>query len=82
MKNHNNLIAPANFWTNSPSNISKYINGCGGSGLTSKLVPNSLLGLDISEACAIHDYMYATKENKNQEIVKFFQHLKPRKNQK
>ena len=32
-------------------------NGCG-SGWNIKLIPDSLLGCDITEACNIHDYMY------------------------
>ena len=32
-------------------------NGCG-SGWNVKLIPDSLLGCDITEACNIHDYMY------------------------
>lgn len=34
-------------------------NGCGTKGLGGILVPNSLYGLDVTEACDIHDWMYA-----------------------
>jgi len=33
-------------------------NGCGPSGWKGDLVPDSLGGIDISEACCIHDYDY------------------------
>ena len=32
-------------------------NGCG-SGWTAKIIPDSIYGLSICMACAIHDYMY------------------------
>ena len=32
-------------------------NGCG-SGWNAKLVPDRIYGLDITEVCCIHDYMY------------------------
>ena len=35
----------------------KKCNGCG-SGWSAGLIPDSLLGCDITEACNIHDYMY------------------------
>lgn len=37
----------------------KKCNGCG-SGWNAKLIPDNLLGCDITEACNIHDYMYET----------------------
>ena len=58
MKNDNNLIAPKSYWLNTTPNTPSYINGCGGQGLTSSIVPDSLLGLNINEACNIHDHMY------------------------
>ena len=42
-------------------------NGCGPSGWKGDLVPDTLGGIDISEACNIHDYMYyvgGTEEDK------------------
>ncbi len=58
MKNDNNLIAPISYWLNTTFNTPTYINGCGGNGLTSSIVPDSLFGLNINEACNIHDHMY------------------------
>lgn len=34
-------------------------NGCGTDGWKGDLVPDTLGGIDISEACAIHDYEYS-----------------------
>jgi hypothetical protein len=58
MKNNNMLIAPKSYWLNTNPNTPTYINGCGGQGLTSSIVPDSLFGLSINEACNIHDHMY------------------------
>ena len=33
-------------------------NGCGPDGWRGKLIPDTLGGIDIGEACSIHDYMY------------------------
>lgn len=64
MKNDNNLIAPKSYWLNASLNTPPYINGCGGQGLTSSIVPDSLFGLNINEACNIHDHMYEQGINK------------------
>ena len=37
-------------------------NGCGTKGLGGVLVPDHMYGLDISEACDIHDWMYSEGE--------------------
>ena len=51
-----NLYAPVSYWEASPSEKSKICNGCGAKdGLD---VPDTMWGLDISEACKIHDWMY------------------------
>ena len=50
------LYAPEAYWALSPQEKSRYTNGCGVLGL----VPDSLLGCDIREACNIHDYMWRT----------------------
>ena len=36
----------------------KICNGCGTSGWKGKLVPETMWGLNVSEACQIHDFMY------------------------
>ncbi|MCB0369033.1 MAG: hypothetical protein KDD45_06155 [Bdellovibrionales bacterium] len=57
MKKQNYLIAPIEYWNVTALIKPSFINGCG-SGITERIVPDSLFGLDISEACSIHDYMY------------------------
>lgn len=58
MKNEKYLVAPQKYWSESALYTPSYINGCGGSGITASIIPDSLLGLDITNACNIHDYMY------------------------
>lgn len=65
IKKNNHLIAPEKYWTSISLNIPKYINGCG-AGINTSLVPDTLLGLNISKACNIHDYMYEQGINKKQ----------------
>ena len=51
-----NLYAPVSYWEAAPSEKRKICNGCGTKeGLN---VPDTMWGLDISEACKIHDWMY------------------------
>lgn len=66
MKKKNNLIAPSEYWNVAAITNPNYINGCGGSGITTQIVPDNLLGLNISDACSIHDYMYEQGKNKKQ----------------
>jgi len=50
------LYAPQGYIKLSPSKKAEICNGCGAKGGIP--VPNTFYGLDISEACNIHDYMY------------------------
>ncbi len=53
------LFAPNTFWEASTTMVNDIAVGCGpGSGWKEKLVPDTMYGLDISEACVIHDWMY------------------------
>ena len=52
------LFAPATYWKLNPHEKKKICNGCGTKGLGGILVPDTLYGLSIEEACNIHDYMY------------------------
>lgn len=52
------LIAPQSYLDADPEVIAVLVNGCGPGGWKVDLVPDELLGLDISEACNIHDFMY------------------------
>ncbi|USN48495.1 MAG: hypothetical protein H6626_05230 [Pseudobdellovibrionaceae bacterium] len=55
-------LAPYSYWNNSSK--SKQTNGCGSKGLIGDLVPDSLLGTNITKVCNIHDYMYSLGEVK------------------
>lgn len=51
-----NLYAPISYWEAPETIKNKICNGCGAKdGLK---VPDTMWGLDISEACKIHDWMY------------------------
>lgn len=53
------LYAPAEYVRALP-NVRRLIsNGCGVSGWKGKLVPDTIWGLKITEACNIHDWEYA-----------------------
>jgi hypothetical protein len=51
------LFAPAEYWRLTPDQHADFCNGCGSNG-AGWLVPDSLLGVCVTEACDIHDYMY------------------------
>lgn len=60
---YGDLAAPASFWRLNCRDRSRICNGCGPSGniildAFAWLIPDSILGLDISEACNIHDYCW------------------------
>lgn len=52
------LIAPQSYRDATPAERAEVVNGCGPGGWRLDLVPDDLLGLDITEACNIHDWMY------------------------
>jgi hypothetical protein len=57
------LFCPAP-WNERPwDELKKLANGCGPSGWKEKLVPDNILGCDISESCVIHDIQYLTGED-------------------
>ena len=63
LKDHNGLKAPMSY-VEAPLEIKReVVNKCGPDGLLSRLVPNHLLGLNISESCNIHDWMFAEAKN-------------------
>lgn len=65
MIKHNGLIAPAEFWNLSPSQLNDISNGCGPKGW-GWIVPNrfSLIGVNFKPACDIHDFCYQTGVDK------------------
>ena len=52
------LYAPESYSRLSEAEKKKVCSGCGTKGIGAKLVPDSLFGVNITEACNIHDYMY------------------------
>ena len=63
------LRAPEEF---DPSQI---VGGCGPGKWGNRLIPNSILGVDISPACDIHDFCYLigkTEEERDQSDIELF----------
>ena len=57
-ENRRLLFAPPEYWQLTDEQRKDICNGCGTKGFCGYLVPDNLWGLDITEACNIHDYMY------------------------
>ena len=54
------LYAPPSFWELQDQLRTLFdLNGCGPRGMLNLLVPDTIYGLKITQACDIHDYMYA-----------------------
>ena len=62
------LYAPNGFWELSKEALNEVCDGCGAEPI-SNIVPDNLLGLNITDACNIHDYMYATGETEKDRKV-------------
>ena len=74
------LRAPQAYWDMSPCLRRLTFNGCGpaGSGVLkwiSKAVPDNLLGVDITEACFIHDFCYLNKLGKAEADNLFWENM-------
>lgn len=53
------LFAPPSYWACTDAMRREIVSGCGpGSGWKAILVPETLWGLSVHEACDIHDWMY------------------------
>jgi len=52
------LIAPESYWWSTSDQVDSVCNGCGPAGWKNAIVPDAMWGLDISQACQIHDWMY------------------------
>ena len=52
------LFEPSGYTALSADEKSEICNGCGSKGL-GWLVPNTIYGLNITDCCNIHDYMYS-----------------------
>ena len=66
MKIQNKLLVPLEYSNIIANAATISLNGCGSSGISAAIVPDKLFGLDISQACNIHDYMYENGGDKNQ----------------
>lgn len=79
LKDLNGLRAPKSY-VEAPLEVKeRIVNKCGPDGVINHLVPNHLLGLDISESCDIHDWMFAEAENQRahqQSDVVFLKNIK------
>lgn len=53
-------FAPESYVRAIPEVRAALVNGCGPGGWKIDLVPDTIWGLDISEVCNIHDWMYVT----------------------
>jgi hypothetical protein len=54
------LIAPEEYWQLTTEEKNKLCNGCGPKAIE-QLIPDSIWGLSIINACFIHDYEYSGK---------------------
>lgn len=52
------LFAPDSYITATAAVRLAVVNGCGPGGWKIDLVPETIWGLDVSEACNVHDWMY------------------------
>lgn len=68
------LIAPENFWKMTPAERKENCNGCGAKdGFNA---PDTMYGLDIGEACNIHDFMYGEGVTSRDKVIadEIFEH--------
>ena len=58
------LSGPPEYFDASADARAEICSGCGPEGFFGKLVPDTLYGLSITEACNIHDWRYARRYNR------------------
>lgn len=56
------LFAPETFWRIPPAERERLYKGCGPGNLGDKLVPDTMWGLSVKQACRIHDHCYEVGE--------------------
>jgi len=61
------LEAPEEYHEADPAEVDEVVNGCGPESV-SFLVPDSILGVDISGACRVHDWEYHEGRRPRKEI--------------
>ncbi|USN48064.1 MAG: hypothetical protein H6626_02940 [Pseudobdellovibrionaceae bacterium] len=57
------LQAPEEYWRLDDEEKKKLLNQCGPDGPLNSVVPNHLLGLNISDQCDVHDFMFSKAQN-------------------
>lgn len=60
------LQAPEEYWQLDYNERRNLLNQCGPDGPLNSLIPDGLAGLDISDVCDIHDYMFVKARNKQE----------------
>lgn len=58
IRTRKNLLVPKAYLESRQSELDEITNGCGPAGWKVDLVPDSMYGLSIAEACNIHDFSY------------------------
>ncbi len=58
------LDAPKEYWKLTKEERDRLLNKCGPDGPLNSIIPNHLMGVDISESCNIHGYMYSIAKTK------------------
>ena len=56
------LFAPVEYWRlkkEDPESLSMLVGGCGPGGIGDHIVPDTLWGMKVTAACAIHDFYYS-----------------------
>ena len=79
VKTNRNLVAPLSYLKATQSELEDIVNGCGPSGWKERLVPDTIYGLNVNPACAIHDYCYhigITEEDKKEADTLFLNNMR------
>jgi hypothetical protein len=63
------LRAPESYWEASEEVRALVVNGCGPSGWKEKIVPDTIYGLNVKDACEIHDWEYEAGETLRDKIL-------------
>lgn len=72
------LEAPESYWRMSVEYRNRMTNGCGPGGWKYDLVPDTIWGLDVHDACDIHDWCYfigKTESDKQESDDMFLRNL-------
>ena len=64
-ENNQPLEAPKEYWELTETERKTMLNKCGPDGLANHVVPNHLLGTNISQSCDIHDFTFVQAKNQS-----------------